>query len=350
MATKHQTILNEIRSRIVEGRLKLGELMPSRLELSDEFGVSTLTLQRVFDQLREDGFITARPRAGTFVSEAPPFLTDYALVFPSSPNDHDWSRFYEGLYQEAMRITREGSANIKLYYGSEHAAESSDYVRLREDCQAHRLCGEIFATVNAAISDTDLLMNDIPGVVLTTTEMHTDHRGELLLDYANLWKRAADYFVDHGCKTIAVLSDGKDAKSQPDKVLSDTFKAVGLIMPADCQITLSSFVPQGATHWIAAMAARDFSKLPDGLFVTDDNFAESVIRGLVMAGVRVPDDIRVLSHNNFPMPLTDVLPIDLLGFDARHILKNAMRHIQACRRGEKPSNLVRIDPVFQNEI
>jgi GntR family transcriptional regulator/MocR family aminotransferase len=71
-----------IRDGILAGRLRPGARLPSTRLLADEHGVSRNTVTLAFDQLRAEGYIEARQRAGTFVSAALPD-TMLAVAAPS---------------------------------------------------------------------------------------------------------------------------------------------------------------------------------------------------------------------------------------------------------------------------
>jgi GntR family transcriptional regulator / MocR family aminotransferase len=61
-----------IRGELLAGRLRPGARLPSTRLLAAEHGVSRNTVSLAFDQLRAEGYIEARHRAGTFVTAALP--------------------------------------------------------------------------------------------------------------------------------------------------------------------------------------------------------------------------------------------------------------------------------------
>src|SRR5437764_1328518 len=108
---KQAAILDQMRREIVEGKRVRGSRLPNRQELEQVFQVSSATLQRALNHLIQDGFIYSRGSMGTFVSENPPFLSHYGLVFPyadsSTPGARKkWHRFFIALKNEAERIGR----------------------------------------------------------------------------------------------------------------------------------------------------------------------------------------------------------------------------------------------------
>lgn len=57
----------ELRSRIVEGKIGLGDRLPSEARLCEEFGVSRTVIREAIAVLRADGLVEARRGSGVFV-------------------------------------------------------------------------------------------------------------------------------------------------------------------------------------------------------------------------------------------------------------------------------------------
>src|SRR5215467_14736061 len=62
----------ELRSAILDGRLKPGLRLPSTRILAESWGVSRNTVMGAYDLLLSEGYLFARHGAGTYVAEALP--------------------------------------------------------------------------------------------------------------------------------------------------------------------------------------------------------------------------------------------------------------------------------------
>ena len=78
-------ILKTLRKRITDGEFPPGAALPLRHALLAEYGSSVATFQKCINQLIQEGFLESRGIKGTVVSEYPPHLCSYALVFPEEP-------------------------------------------------------------------------------------------------------------------------------------------------------------------------------------------------------------------------------------------------------------------------
>ena len=101
---RRTTIAEELRQRIHSGRYPPGSKIPTRRELADELGVSSVTLQRAFDRLTELGFLVSRGKQGTFIADHPPDLANVALVFGEDPGHGGWNRFWSNMLREAQAL------------------------------------------------------------------------------------------------------------------------------------------------------------------------------------------------------------------------------------------------------
>lgn len=88
-------------SHIRNGFWRVGEKIPSELELSAELGVAKLTIHRAVQALARDGWVTRGVGKGTFVADRStlPALRRVVLTFGSSPSDVLASDYYGSLYR-----------------------------------------------------------------------------------------------------------------------------------------------------------------------------------------------------------------------------------------------------------
>ena len=105
-----------------------------------------MTTQRAFERLQAEGFVAARGKAGTFVTERPPPLYNYAMVFPRAPgttaNHESWPRFWEALCYEAAAVERTQPRKVELFYDINADDDSQTN---QTDCQASTGTGAVGA-------------------------------------------------------------------------------------------------------------------------------------------------------------------------------------------------------------
>lgn len=65
----YEQIESQIKSQILSGDLKAGDMLPSLRALAKDLRVSVVTVQKAYDNLIKSGFISTGQGIGTFVSQ-----------------------------------------------------------------------------------------------------------------------------------------------------------------------------------------------------------------------------------------------------------------------------------------
>jgi GntR family histidine utilization transcriptional repressor len=68
-ATRHDHIVEDIRSLIVDGRWPPGSQLPVETDLAGRYGVSRMTMNKALGQLAREGFLVRRKKSGTQVAQ-----------------------------------------------------------------------------------------------------------------------------------------------------------------------------------------------------------------------------------------------------------------------------------------
>ncbi|HOX38688.1 MAG TPA: substrate-binding domain-containing protein [Candidatus Brocadiia bacterium] len=95
---------------------------------------------------------------------------------------------------------------------------------------------------------------------------------------------------------------------------------------------------------------RENPMIPDALIIDDDNLVDHACCGLVAAGVRVPADVEVVSHWNYPIEPPGRIPFIRLGYDSGAALLNCIGLIDKQNRGEETRDSIMLDAVFEWEL
>jgi GntR family transcriptional repressor for pyruvate dehydrogenase complex len=94
-------LYGKVFEQIASGSIKVGEQLPSEVEISERFGVSRPVVREALLRLRVDGLITSRQGLGTFVSHQP---APRIKTFAKAQDIASYLRCQE------VRITLEGDA------------------------------------------------------------------------------------------------------------------------------------------------------------------------------------------------------------------------------------------------
>jgi len=349
-AGKRQRLLSELRARILDGQYRPGQRIPTRVELLEQFNVSTLTLQKALDRLIEEGFLVARGRSGTFVTEAPPHLAHFALVFPHRDRPASpWPRFWAALASEAERMTSAGDRRIDVFYSMYGRRDTAEYRALRQAVRSQTLAGILFCYRPRELLDSSVLRDHrVPSWSIGGV----DHPsiGEVTINSTSFMDKALDHLAQRRRRKIAVITATSVYTSAGEiQRLRRGLEQRGMTMHSRWFQALDPARPRWAHPCVELLMHAGQADRPDGLIIANDNLVEAASGGLVAAGVGVPDDVEVAAHCNFPWPTPSVLPLQRLGFDARDVLRGFLGLAEASRASGGPPGSCSIEAKFESE-
>lgn len=188
-----------------------------------------------------------------------------------------------------------------------------------------RVDGLIILT--SRLSDDELIsLGQRLPVVVTGTDLESEHLGSLNFENFIAGRIAADHLFELGHKDIVVISGPSDHKDSDDRL--DGIRASAMergLRLGMSSVVVGDYSEQGGHRATKTMIAggQKFS----GIIALNDQMAFGALLALQQAGLRVPEDISIVgmddvSHSAFTVPpLTTVeLPIHETGRRAAEIL------------------------------
>jgi DNA-binding transcriptional regulator YhcF (GntR family) len=349
-AERQSMVVDALRSRIIGGGLPPGSRLPARLDLVNEFGVSSVTLQRAIEILKRDGLLRTHGRGGTYVHENPPHLFGYALVFPERrQRGRPLSQFHRAIAFAARRIERGSPRFFRIIHGPAQpgapGVAADDGATFRQGMFA----GVIFASSPRIHDGTPIL--ELPGVPrVGMMEKAWRHISAIDVAWNQLMLKAAALFAQAGRRRLAVIDlAGPDTAPRDMQPVLPTLQRLGLAYSPYRHQGVPVNAPQWTRRCVDLLMRAPRRERPDALLVMDDTLVPEVMRALVEAGLRVPADIFVVAHCNFPLPTYSPVPIRRVGFDAIAILDTALTMLDDLRNG-KPAIVAVAQAVTDEEF
>jgi hypothetical protein len=327
-------ILTTLRQRIVTGDLRPGTVLPKRVDLEREFGASPLTIQRAVDHLRREGFVRVRPRHGTFVTENPPHLCHYAIVFQGAPGaDGKWSRFYRALADQGTAVSQQPPRRVHAFYGIDTHEDNENYRLLLAMMRAQRFAGLIFTTPVTVFGNSPLVNE--PGVPRVAFAYGTQPPGvsSVEFDHSSFINQALDHLAQRGRRRLAVIANPRGGEFITE--IHAAAAARGMTLRPYWLQSIHLDAAEAAANCVHLLMHDGQKERPDALLIADDNLVEYSTAGLLSAGVSVPRDLDVVAHCNFPWPAPSVLPVMRLGYNIAEVLEvciNAINHQRATHK------------------
>lgn len=331
---KYKRILEELRQNIGSGHHKPGERLPGETELGSRYGVSRLTIQRVFRELQDLGLIERRAGSGTYVLEQPQRDEHlFGLLIPGLGE----TEIFEPICQGMARAGRACNHALLWRDSTHHEVEGqkNQAMQLCADYVQRRVSGVFFAplegfpekdAVNSAIVEF-LHQAKIPVVLLDRCVGEYPFRSAF--DLVGIDNRRAGclvtrHLLQKGAKSLLFLARPFVAPTV-DARIEGFFDALGrkayervLRCDPGCRATLAN--------------ALDTFK-PDGIVCANDITAAAVMQGLEELGRRVPEEIRIVGIDDvkyaklLPVPLTTLRqPCQEMGETAIQVMLSRIAH------------------------
>ncbi len=347
---RHGAILAKLRGQIVSGVFSPGDRIAPRHELGERFGTTMATIQKALGALERAGFIESRGRAGTFVTDHPPHLSRYALVFSTPRLNDDGvppSHFFAALEQQAVALSKQPARQITCHYSIDSHVDTEAFGTLMGEVRSQRLAGLIFVTpyhvLNSPLMDADIPRVGLHSIRMAGLPIVSIPTGVFI-------DKAMAYLRSRRRRRVAVVITPQQESSY-GQLLEKSAAAHGLELRRQWLLALSASYPRWADRAAQLLvSARHRADRPDALFITDDHLADAVARGVMAAGLSIPGDIDVVAHANFPQPTPTVTPLVRLGPNVSRVLSACVDVIDAQRQSRTPPSMTQQPLWFEHEL
>jgi DNA-binding LacI/PurR family transcriptional regulator len=339
-STRRRVIRRDLVDRIMRGEFSPGQKLPLRTELAQHYRAGLGTIQAVIDDLVTDGFLVAQVGTGSYVADRPPHLYHYALAFYDKPRKRlPWPRFHLALSRAARRLSADGTGRvIRQYFDLTEDPAYGDYPELLSDVRAQRLAGVVFVSANEPMARPVVEEGNMPRVHFSRGIHEGVHN--IYGDGASWLKHATECLRRAGRRRVAVLSHYSPWQETTAAVLRYRENVAQAIRDAGLETRLEwvhqfPALAAPALSWVPLIWKASPSDTPDSLLIFDDHMVEGAVEGLLGAGLRVPDDVMVVGHCNYPAMPAPAAPVTFVGLDCEQLMLRSLSMIDQMRRGEE---------------
>jgi DNA-binding LacI/PurR family transcriptional regulator len=344
MQAAHEAIAEKIRSKVIRGEWAPGSRLPNRNDIISEIGSNTKVVQSAIHQLVDEGFLEVGARKlGTRVALNPPHLTRYYLIFPDTPKN--WDHFRKALAEAAEALSGE-TCEFICFYGLGGQRDVADYQKMIADVQNKSVAGLIFTSSAEEFAGTPLL--DTPRIPRVAISSGWTLPGvpKVKLDIQDFVCRAVQHLAGQGRKRLALLA--------PNTGLAETFRQALAEHNLDPNEVFIQYprpnFKESARSAVQLLLTLPKQSRPDGLIIADDNLIEGAVESLTGKRIPVPDELSLVTMNNFPHIVQTELTVTRFGFDIPALLSLLMKRLEQVSNGEEPEENTRVSVVTEAEF
>ncbi len=314
-------IADQLEEKILSGKLKPNEPLASTKILAKEMNVALLTMQRGLKRLQYKGLIRRIPQKGTFVSSN---LRGDAIGLMLGKDPFQCaSPHYRLLVRSFSDLSINYGFNIKPYFD------------LRSD--------DHYYPVRQATEDiAGGLLRCMVVCGCTVEQLHWLRTGCACpwiyvpgFDAGDAAYKGVTHLLKAGRRRIKVLSlyshapypkDLPGAENERSSV-AKAFQTAGLEMPEDTLVYCGQEVDSGYQYVNKLLSSE--TPRPDALLVNHDVIVNGVLFALLESGLKIPDDLAVVAHENKGAEHFSPVPLSVLSTDSDQVATLVLEHIKA---------------------
>lgn len=341
---KREEILSYIRGQVLSGAWKPGEKLPPRTWFEQKFDAAPLTVQRSFRILIDDKVLISEKRIGTRVSLRQPHLSRYGVLLYGSRKLE--SVFSQVLVKALDKVAGELKIDVDCFFVLGLTKNAEDYQRLLYGIENSLFAGLFFATIPNSLAGTPIVCNTLPKMAIGRPEASFPGLPTIDLDTDSVLTEVLRYFSKSGCRRIAAVLAGEKSSLEHCRAFRKEAEEFGLEAPPGNVLELSAVSPFQVRPLMHLLFSPDNRRMPEGLYIGDDNFLPHVIDILrERFGADAEKKVKLVSQVNFPR-LTDYdFPVKFFGFDLADMFARSIRAMREFRRNLKEPLPLSLKPI-----
>lgn len=306
-----EAIIAELRGRISSGQWKPGEAIPAETVLAAQFGVCRATMNKTLKTLEREGLVWGGPGRGRFVSDRPMRRrTGVIEVVVSDTHTLTQPAFVRLVDAMSHRISASGY-HFRLVQLNRFDYPELD--RCLDVVKPEQIDGCIIHTQAIRLDAAQALAARVP-----TVWFHHATQGPALAGVRYDWIGGAfaaiRHLLEYGHRELALMTVNERFVAGAEQVAGAKLATKNLGQGANLQVATAVEYSEAEGERLTRELLERQPRMT-GLVLGSDDFAPGVFAALAKAGVRVPQDLSVVSWNDTLRPDQSPVPVTSLRMD-----------------------------------
>ncbi len=313
LLTKTAQVERYLRRAILKGEWKAGEKLPTERELQNRLGVSQRTVREALIRISEDGLIERRQGAGTFVAKRPKVGT-VAILANLDSLASKVGYYYRNVVEFAKKHIKESGFRPVLSVGHGNTPEEfASSVHLFDKSIARDIVG-VFSSLDMGPLEEEFEKRDIPSVSIVAAKPTRQHC--VVLDYQAMIVKGVKFLREKGYSEFALFYNDSPMENVEKELRLENIIRDGLV---------GAGISLGKVQIVAVPWSRNLEQAydvfkrfweqprrPRAVFFVDDGTCEVALQAILELGIKVPDELSIITHSNkgrvfyFPVSVTRI--------------------------------------------
>lgn len=287
----------------IAAKLQPGDQIDAETKLAERFGVSVLTMREALRSLAQEGIIERRHGSGTYVSDHTKHQ-HVAILAGFDISQPRVSYYYLRMLSQLRWFFEQQGYRTKFYVRKLVPGESPrgepNYPELVEDIEQNKIYGVVvIAGVPHPKWIAPLRKKRIP--IVGSPNNFPFGVG---IDYPELARQGTEFLLQQGRYRIAFLSwEGFKNEKGKREFLPSMYDRFEATMKKHGAPIHERWVQRDLHPHLTGAGWEEFREIwhaheekPDGLLVSDDILFSDVVVAIMELGIRVPDQLLVVTH------------------------------------------------------
>lgn len=296
---KYFTLMEELKEKIISGRIQPGEKLPSENQFTVQYSLSRHTVRKALSLLEQEGYIEACHGKGTFCSEKMRHMkkSRNIAVVTTYISDYIFPRLIQGMDNV---LSEQGYSIILKNTGNSRQKEA----KCLEELLQKDIDGLIIEPSKSQISCRhpglyeNLEKYQIPYIFIQGIYTEMKDKPHILMDDARGGYLVTNYLLEQGHRRITGFFKADDIQGiQRHKGYVRALQEAGIPYDPDLVVWFHTEDRRSKPSMMVKEMVKTGS-LPHGIVCYNDQIAVQVIESLEDCGLQVPKDISVTGYDN----------------------------------------------------
>lgn len=296
---KYFTLMEELKEKIISGRIQPGEKLPSENQFTVQYSLSRHTVRKALSLLEQEGYIEACHGKGTFCSEKMRHMkkSRNIAVVTTYISDYIFPRLIQGMDNV---LSEQGYSIILKNTGNSRQKEA----KCLEELFQKDIDGLIIEPSKSQLSCRhpglyeNLEKYQIPYIFIQGIYTEMKDKPHILMDDARGGYLVTKYLLEQGHRWITGFFKADDIQGiQRHKGYVRALQEAGIPYDPDLVVWFHTEDRRSKPSMMVKEMVKTGS-LPHGIVCYNDQIAVQVIESLEDCGLQVPKDISVTGYDN----------------------------------------------------
>lgn len=296
---KYFTLMEELKEKIISGRIQPGEKLPSENQFTVQYSLSRHTVRKALSLLEQEGYIEACHGKGTFCSEKMRHMkkSRNIAVVTTYISDYIFPRLIQGMDNV---LSEQGYSIILKNTGNSRQKEA----KCLEELFQKDIDGLIIEPSKSQLSCRhpglyeNLQKYQIPYIFIQGIYTEMKDKPHILMDDARGGYLVTKYLLEQGHRRITGFFKADDIQGiQRHKGYVRALQEAGIPYDPDLVVWFHTEDRRSKPSMMVKEMVKTGS-LPHGIVCYNDQIAVQVIESLEDCGLQVPKDISVTGYDN----------------------------------------------------